>query len=169
MKKKDGVWDFTIFLDNFIISDTLVFLTAICAGSFIGRSFSDEALAQTLIDFLIISSVMDVVSFTGGLTNLIIENRGTLLQNLSIAFPIGSKIIPIMGIGDLIIIGILFQSLSRLGYRSVETYLVPTTGLMLALFVGLLLGGNYALPVMALTTIGNLLEKKFYDEKKKLL
>ncbi len=149
-----------VFLvNNFIISNIIVLLTAILGGVIISKSFADNSLVPSLITFSLVSSFMDIFSFSGGLTALIIKDGGVLLQNLSISFPIESKIVAIVGIGDLFIIGVIFSVLIRLEYTNIENYLIPTSGLLVALFLGLIGGGIYAVPFMALTTISYVILK----------
>ena len=149
-----------VFLvNNFIISNILVLLTAILGGVIISKSFADNSLVPSLITFSLVSSIMDIFSFSGGLTALIIKDGGVLLHNLSISFPIESKIVAIIGIGDLFIIGVIFSVLIRLEYANIESYLIPTSGLLVALFLGLIGRGIFAIPFMALTTISYVIIK----------
>jgi len=60
---------------------------------------------------------------------------------------------PIVGIGDLAILAALFTGFSDVGFRGWLPFVVPLIGLLLALGVGLLVGGTPALPFIAGTTV----------------
>jgi len=140
--------------DNLLISNALVLITSIMVGSLLGMLISNEA---SVIVFSVTAAIVDLVSFSGGITAKIISNYQSggslLLHYLSISIPVGSKIIPIVGIGDFIIVGAIFYSLKRLNYTNTECFLVPTIGLLIALVVGLIVGGIYAVPFIATAVI----------------
>ncbi len=150
-----------IFLQitNLMLSNILVITLSIIAGYGVFKTFSKEALAQSIVIFAITASLVDFFSFGGGLTSEIIrsweEESNVLLLFLCITIEVGPTIIPIVGIGDLFNITIFYCALDQLNYleKRIANYIIPTLGLLLALIVGLYVGGIYAIPFMASTTI----------------
>jgi len=147
--------------DNFLLSDILVLITSVMAGSLLGTTIINEA---SVITFSVTVAIVDFFSFSGGPTAKIISSyqggKSLLLQYLAISIPLGSKIVPIVGIGDLLIMGAIFYSLKRLNYSSKECLLVPNIGLLMALVIGLIVEGIYALPFVAAMVITYLIYRK---------
>ena len=79
--------------------------------------------------------------------------------------PIDGKIVPLLGIGDLFVLGIILQSLNKIGLESWFVSLIPIAGLLIALFLGLMVHGIYALPIMGGVTILFLLAKNYLVRK----
>lgn len=148
------------------ISDSLVLLISTLAGFAIGNSIST---APSLIAFCITAGIVDFVSFTGGLSAKIIEGyekgQNLLLQYLCISIPINSTIVPLLGIGDLFVLGIIFRSLYKIGFESIFVSLIPILGLMIALLLGLIFHGIYALPMVGGITILYLIISKYLTKK----
>ncbi len=139
---------------SWFVSDVAVLAVAILFGATLGNTLSSR---QALSVFVVVAASMDLYSFSGGLTaRIIAEYRsGTslLLQYLSLSIPGGARIIPVVGVGDLIILGGIYASLRRLRYPAWECFIAPWLGLIAALVVGLIVGGIYALPFVALAVI----------------
>lgn len=136
-------------ISPWLISDTIVMIIALLVGYAFGltvRSFS------ALSGFCIAAGIADFISFTFSsvLTSKIIndyeQGYNLLLQYLSITIPLSSRMVPIVGIGDLIIIGSIYVSLNKLGYNDWFSFLSPLVGLLMALCIGLLVNGIFALP-----------------------
>ena len=127
---------------------------AVLAASAIGRALTSS---PALIAFCITAGLVDFFSFTGGLTARIIadykQGHNLWLQYLSITARLSGQIVPIIGIGDLIILGSVYFALSQLEYNGWLSFLFPLGGLLIALGVGLLKGGVYAIPFIACATI----------------
>ena len=82
------------------------------------------------------------------------------MRFLTISVPVQGNIVPVVGIGDLFILGGIYFSLKKLNYSDWESILVPMSGLLLALIVGLLFGGVFAIPFIALTVTLYIVYKK---------
>jgi hypothetical protein len=140
------------------ITDLVVMLVSILAASLIGITLSSSS---ALIAFCITAGIVDFLSFSGGLTAKIIadyeQGHNVLLQYLSISVPISDQLTPIMGIGDLVILGSVYYALLRLGHNDSLAFIFPLTGLLIALTIGLMAGGVYALPFIGGATIVYLL------------
>ncbi len=135
---------------NWLLSDLVVLLVAVIIGHLIGTAIVSK---PAFVTFLLTVALVDFLSFSGGLTAKIIsdyrEGNNLLLQFLSVSIPLNSKVIPIIGLGDLVVISSIYVGLIRLGYPRWESSLVPLVGLLLALMVGLAIGGVSALPFIA--------------------
>lgn len=136
------------------LSDALVFGAAVMAATLIARGIGS---AGALVAFAITAGIADFVSFSFGVTKMILAaNRsgGGLLRYLAISVPLpDGRIAPIVGIGDLIILGVLMAVMRKLGWGR-ASLLVPAGGLAAALAVGLAVGGIYAVPFMAAAVVG---------------
>jgi hypothetical protein len=156
----------TFQVSNWFISDSLIIIISILAGFTIGNSIS---AISSLIVFCLTAGIVDFVSYTGGLSARIIEGyskgHNLILQNLCISIPLDGKIVPLLGFGDLFVLGIIFQSLNKIGFESWVVSLVPIAGLLIALWLGLLLHGIYALPIVGGATILFLLIKNYSVKK----
>lgn len=72
---------------------------------------------------------------------------------LSVSYRFGERVQQVIGVGDLIILGVFFFSLGRLGYLPWQTFAAPAAGLIVALIAGIALGGAPAIPLIAAATI----------------
>lgn len=131
-----------------------VVVVAALVGSCIGLLLTTRA---ALVSFCIVAAIADVVSSTAGATAQLSQahRQGTshLFQALSVSVPIGGSVRPIVGIGDLIILGAVYFTLARLGIRGAAAFLAPLAGLLGALGVGLAVGGVFAIPFIAAGTL----------------
>lgn len=153
---------FAIFFATVIVSrpGTLILSNAAVLGLSVGLSL---VLGRTLksfgalVAFAIVISVVDIVSFGGGLTKRIITDfeAGTsdLLRYLAIAIRLEGGLQPLVGIGDLCIMGALFIGLTRLHGRPVRAGAVLLAGLSAAVSVGILVGGAPGLPFLAAVAV----------------
>ena len=153
-------------VSNWLISDCLIIIISILAGFVIGNSIS---AISTLIVFCTTAGIVDFISFTGGLSAKIIEDyskgHNLILQNLCISIPIDGKIVPLLGIGDLFVLGIILRSFYKIGFENWLVSLIPIAGLLIALILGLIVHGIYALPIMGGVTIFFLLTKIYIIKK----
>ena len=143
-----------------LVSNILVLVISLLAASIISFTLTSSS---ALIVFCITAGIVDFFSFSGGLSAKIIadyeQGHNLLLQYLCITVPLSDQITPIIGIGDLIIMGSVYFALSRLEYHGWLAFLIHLGGLLAALAVGIWLGGIYALPFIGSTTIIYLLWK----------
>ena len=103
--------------------------------------------------FLGVAAVVDLLSFSGGFTHILIQRyaagSGNLLLYLCLVMPVHGRAIPIVGIGDLFVGGAAATALLRLGLRPAAVTGTITAGLVSALAYGLWRGGAPALPFIA--------------------
>lgn len=146
--------------ENLWFSNIGVLTAAVLAGSLIGRQLGNST---SLIVFSITAALVDIFSFSGGLTKKIIDSyeqgQNLLLRFLTISIPLKGKIVPLVGLGDLLIMGAIFYVLLKLKYPGWQCLLVPLAGLLLAVVVGLITGGVFGLPFIAAAVIAFLVYK----------
>jgi|ERR1017187_2663992 hypothetical protein len=103
--------------------------------------------------FLGVAAVVDLLSFSGGFTHILIQRyvagSGNLLLYLCLVMPVHGRAIPIVGIGDLFVGGAAATALLRLGLRPAVVMGTIAIGLLSALAYGLWRGGAPALPFIA--------------------
>jgi hypothetical protein len=165
-----AVFIFTLMIlfktSNWFFSNLLVISISISAGFAIGSTIITKS---SLIVFCITAGIVDFISFKGGLSAKIIEDYASghnlLLQYLCIVIPYNGKIVPLLGIGDLFVLGIIYRSLTKIGYKSWFISLIPIAGLLIALFLGLMFQGIYALPFIGGMTILFLIIKTIQEKK----
>jgi hypothetical protein len=133
----------------------------VLGGSAIGRSLASP---DAVIAFLVVVSVIDVISFRGGPTAWIIEGYRTgtseLLLHLAVTFPVRGRMVPLVGVGDLVIMSALIEATRRFGYPTPEVVAALAVALVSALAVGLAAGGIYFLPFVAATMTPYLLLRR---------
>ena len=135
------------------VNDVAVLALALVVGCIIGAALRSGV---AVVAFCVAAAVADLVSFSGGFTRAISDafraGKSGVLMHLSISFPVAGAVRPIVGIGDLVVATALFVALMRIGYEVWESFAVPLGGMVLALGVGLLVGGAPALPFIAVVT-----------------
>lgn len=103
--------------------------------------------------FLGVAAVVDLLSFSGGFTHILVQRyaagSGNLLLYLCLVMPVHGRTLPIVGIGDLFVGGAAATALLRLGLRPAAVMGTIAVGLLSALAYGLLRGGAPALPFIA--------------------
>ncbi len=140
-------------LDNLIISNGIILLTATVAGSLIGRMLNHEV---SIITFSVVASIMDFFSYSNGLTaaiNTAASSDSMILRYLVIHIPFGSKVIGLVGIGDLYILGCIYFALRSLGYSERGSVLAPLGGILIALVIGITVGGIFGVPFIVCPAI----------------
>jgi hypothetical protein len=142
----------------FLYSDAILLAGAVAASSLIAQAVRSP---ESLVVFCVAAAVADVLSYSGGLTERIVEayrlSDNDLLLSLMVTVPVAGELRPIVGVGDLIITGTVFSVLDRARHPPLATFFAPVSGLLVALIVGLLTGGIGAIPFIAATTIGYVL------------
>jgi hypothetical protein len=135
------------------VNDVAVLALALVVGCIIGAALRSGV---AVVAFCAAAAAADLVSFSGGFTRAISDafrdGKSGILMHLSISFPVAGAVRPIVGIGDLVVATALFVALMRIGYGLWASFAVPLAGMILALGVGLLVGGAPALPFIAAVT-----------------
>jgi hypothetical protein len=128
---------------------------AVLAGA-IGGVLLIEGGLQTpgsVAVFLAVAAVVDLLSFSGGFTHILIRRyatgSGNSLLYLCLVMPVHGRVIPIVGIGDLFVAGSAATALLRLNLRPAAVIGTIAIGLLSALVYGIWRGGAPALPFIA--------------------
>lgn len=141
--------------DGWLLANVTVFAVAVFLGSTLGWLVRSRV---ALVSFCLAAAVADVLSFYGGptarLTEAFRSDSNDLLRYLCLSLPIQDSLRPIVGIGDLIILGTIYFAFHSLGHRGAAAFAAPASGLLLALVVGLAVGTVFAVPFIAATTLG---------------
>ena len=135
-----------------LISNGAVLVVALLLGSSLGTLFNGHV---GLISFLVAAAVADVCSYLGGVTAALshaFQHGSNLLPYLCLSFPVHGRLRPVVGIGDLVVITAVYLALRRLGHNGLLAFTGPFAGLALALAIGLLIGGVFAIPFIAATS-----------------
>lgn len=130
------------------LTNVVVFLGGSLLGWLLSRTISN---LESLLGFMIAGAAVDVISFYFGLTGAIMKAaaRGShWLQYLSFSLPYRGVVQPIVGVGDLVFLFVIYYALVRLPSLPALLYFLPLLALEVALVAGLLLNGVPALPFL---------------------
>lgn len=147
-----GFYLLLLFLQprSLLLSDLFVLLVPILLGAVLGRRI---ATPQALISFVVAAAIVDFLSFSDGLTASIIDGyrsgENLFLQYLALSIPLRGDVVPVVGIGDLIILSTVFTAFKCMNVTGPLSFVLPAGGLMVALILGLIGSGIYALPFIA--------------------
>ena len=138
----------------FLVADVFVLATGTLAGSVLGQMLRST---PSLIAFALAAGIADAISFTGGVTRMILEashaSKSSLLVYLSLSVPVPHLgLTAVVGVGDLFVLAVFMAALRRLEYGR-AAFIVPSSGLLIALGAGLALGGVPAVPMMSAAVI----------------
>jgi hypothetical protein len=134
------------------IIDLAVLLGAVGGAVLIGGSLSSSG---AVVAFLVTAAVVDVLSISTGFSRTIIEQyqegSSDLLLYLALVVPIVGRLVPIVGVSDLLVGGAAATALTRIGLRPLAVIAVIAIGFVAALAYGLWQGGAPGLPFIAVT------------------
>jgi hypothetical protein len=135
---------------SLILSNALVLGSAIGGGVLIYRTVPTPGALMALA---VAASVADIISFTVGPTRWLLDPAsGELwegLPYLTVSLPMAERTVPVIGIGDLLLFAGFFLGLRRLGPGRIVSFTTLACGLLVALWVGLIRGGAFGIPFMA--------------------
>lgn len=146
-----GALALATFQTNVATTNCLVLVTALAAGILLSRTVGSVGALVTL---LVVAGVVDFVSAQAGPSRWIVaqarQARGVpLLQFLAVSIPLKGKIVPVIGVGDLMFFTVCVAALTRAGWTGAQALAAPLAGLLTALAVGLWAGFTPALPFVA--------------------
>ena len=75
------------------------------------------------------------------------------LLHLAVSLPWDAASIPVVGVGDLLLFGTFYLGLSPQGVRPWASVTILTSGLLVALAVGIARGGAFGIPFMAVGVV----------------
>ena len=134
-------------------------LALLVAGAAIAIALSTSmGTVGAVVAFAISASVVDLWSFTDGLTRTLLDRFGSgeasILRLLALTVSIDGLTWAIVGIGDLAIGTAIFLGLTRgAGFAAREVAAVLCASLAAAVAVGVLIGGAAGLPFFAVATL----------------
>jgi hypothetical protein len=142
--------------ESLVWGNVAVLAVAIALAPLLGRSLGSFG---AIVAFAITVSIVDLLSFGGGLTRRIIQNyqAGTddLLRFLAVTVPIGGRPRPLAGVVDLMIMGSLFLGLVRIHGNRPRAAVFLLAALAVAVIVGMTIGGVAGLPFLAAAAAGD--------------
>lgn len=135
---------------SLFLSNGLVLGSAVGAGVLLQRFVPT---AGALVALSVAASVADIISFSTGPTRWLLEGPAgetwAGLPYLAVTLPMTGRPVPVVGIGDLLLFTAFFLGLTRLGVKRAASFVALASGLLVALGVGLLRGGTFGIPFMA--------------------
>jgi len=128
--------------------------SVLAAGCSIGFLFGGLLNSSAgVLAFLTTAAVVDLYSFSGGLTARILEayhaGGSTLLTYLAVFVELGGRELAVIGVSDIAILVAAYLGLSRSTGLAWEPGLWLLLGLLAAFLVGVLHGGAPGLPFLA--------------------
>ncbi len=144
-----------------VLSNAVVVASSAAVALALGAGLRDQ---RSLISFAITASVADIISFAIGPTRALLDrfggSTGTLVTYLALTLPWQGRRLPVVGIGDLVLLGVFFLAVRQLGFGAAVSWAPPTVGLLVALAVGLLVGGVFGIPFMTAAVIALLIARQ---------
>jgi predicted acyltransferase len=124
------------------------------ASSLVGALFGAYVVSNLpgLVAFLVTASALDILSVRSGPTKALFDTASGgdgLVYYLVVLLPWEEGFIPVIGVGDLFGLAVIFAALLGMGAGKGMTSLCGLSGILLALAAGLLLGGVPAYPLLA--------------------
>lgn len=137
---------------SWVVMDLMVLLGAIGGAVLIGSSLSSS---RSVAVFLVTAAIVDIISLSSGFSRMIIDRyqagSSDLLLYLTLVVPIGARLVPIIGISDLLVGGSAATALFRNGLNRIAVIGAIAIGFIAALAYGLWRGGAPGLPFIAIT------------------
>jgi hypothetical protein len=140
-----------IFPGSIVATNCLVLFLALVAATLLGRQIGT---AGALSIMLIVAAIVDLISAHAGPSRWLVDQaqnaRGLpALQFLAVSLRLKGKLVPVIGVGDLMFFAAVVSVVRRLGWSEASTFAAPLAGILAALGVGLLTGFTPALPFLA--------------------
>jgi len=136
--------------DRVWLSNASVVMVGGCLGFLLSRLLSSSA---SVIAFLLTATVVDLLSFSGGFTNEILQayrsGESELLRFLVVLVNSEGGTRAVIGVGDLVILTASYVGFQRATGSEVEPAVWLLGGLSAALVLGLLVGGLPGIPFVA--------------------
>jgi len=139
---------------NLLLSNAIVLAVTTIGGTLIGIGITTRG---AVVSFSIAASLADIMSFTVGPTRILQDRFGgainSLITYLTLTITVRGHVAPLIGIGDLMILSAYFVALRELGYSPWIAFGAPVIGVIVALLVGLVFGGAFGIPFMAVAVV----------------
>lgn len=132
------------------VSNALVLLAGGCAGFILGLLLGSAA---SVLAFLTTAAVVDLVSFSNGLTSQIVEayrsGGSAALRFLAVLATADGREYAVVGLGDIAILAAAYVGFSRAARSDREPAIWLLAGLLAAFVAGAWLGGAPGIPFIA--------------------
>jgi hypothetical protein len=140
-----------VFRGNIVATNLFVLAAALTGGTLLSRQIGSFGALSTM---LIVAAIVDLISAHAGPSRWLVDQaqnaRGaTVLQFLVISLRFKQRLVPVIGVGDLMFFATVVSVVRRLGWSETPAFAVPLAGILAALGVGLLTGFTPALPFLA--------------------
>lgn len=151
-----AVWAlaFAVVGPHVVLTNLLVLTLALAAGLLLARHIGSIGALSML---LAMAATVDVVSVPSGASRWLTQARHNdawpVLQFLAVSLKLQSRLVPVIGVTDLMFFTACVSVLRRAGWPEVSSLLVPLLSLLAALAVGLSAGFTPALPFLALGVV----------------
>lgn len=143
-------------LTGFDVSLGISLLVVVAAG-FVASVFAHIVRDLRTITWLALAAAAaDIVSFLFGPTRFLLEagpDLGGYARYLAVGYETVDGLVLVVGFGDLVFVAVFALALRRLGAGIPGAFVAPTSGLLVALAVGLAVGGTVGIPLAAATTL----------------
>ena len=144
-----------LFHANILVTGGTVLSAALFAGTLLSRQVRSGG---ALVTMLAVAAIVDLISTLAGpsrwLAGQALHPHGVpLLQYFAVSIWWKGTLVPVIGEGDLVFFTASATVMRRLGWPETPALLVPLTGLLAALGVGLFAGFTPALPFLAAAVI----------------
>jgi hypothetical protein len=140
-----------MFHTSIVVTNCFVLVTALVVGILLSRAVGSVG---ALVTMPLVAAAVDLVSTQAGPSRWLVEHARqaqgvTVLQFLAVSIPLKGRIVPIIGVGDLMFFTVCVVTLRRVGWTKTNAFTAPRAGLLSALAVGLWAGFTPALPFVA--------------------
>ena len=143
---------------SLLLSNTAVLVISAVGARWLAGILRGEG---AVFAFSMAASVADIVSFFAGPTRHLLDGAetgpGSVVSYLAFSIPVGGSVLPLLGAADLLFVGVYFLVLRALGATVPTAVALPTLGMLLAMAVGLWLGGVPGIPFLAGVSVAYLL------------
>lgn len=133
-----------------VVPDFSVVLVGCCLGFLFGRFLGSTA---SVLAFLTTAAIVDLLSFSHGLTARILEayrtNGSEILRSLAVFVELGGREYAVVGVSDIAILTAAYLGLALATGSKWEPGLWLLAGLLAAFLVGVFSGGAPGMPFMA--------------------
>ncbi len=140
-----------VFPGSIVATNCFVLAVALVAGALLGRQVGSVGALSTM---LIVAAIVDLISVHAGPSRWLVDQAQNahgvrLLQFLAISIHLKGRLVPVIGVGDLMFFTAVVSVVRRLGWSETAALVVPLAGILAALGVGIATGFTAALPFLA--------------------
>jgi len=132
------------------VPNLAIILAGICIGFLLGQLLGSTG---SVLTFLCTAAIVDLLSFSDGLTNQIVEayrsGGSNVLRFLAVFLELGGQEYAVIGVSDIALVAAAYLGLYRATGSDWEPAIWLLLGLFLAFLAGMFLGGAPGIPFLA--------------------